>query len=50
MKKARCAIIKHNAKAYRKAVKKVKSLMLDELTEMLHMNRQYLALHLEEYR
>lgn len=41
--KARCAIIKHNAKAYRRATKKVKSLMLDELTEILHMNRQYLA-------
>ena len=41
--KAKRAIIKHNAAAYRKATKKVKSMMLDELAEMLHMNRQYLA-------
>ena len=41
--KAKRAIIKHNAALYRKATKKVKSIMLDELTEMLHMNRQHLA-------
>lgn len=41
--KAKRAIIKHNAAAYRKATKKVKSMMLDELAEILHMNRQYLA-------
>lgn len=41
--KARYTIIKHNAKAYQKGTKKVKSLILEELSEILHMNRQYLA-------
>ncbi|MBP8674917.1 MAG: hypothetical protein KBH34_01285 [Acetomicrobium sp.] len=41
--KAKRAIIKHNAALYRKAMKKVKSMMLDKLAEILHMNRQYLA-------
>jgi len=41
--KARYAIIKHNAAAYRKATKKVKSLMLDELAQDIHITGQYLA-------
>ncbi|MFN3740185.1 MAG: hypothetical protein ACK4TF_05865 [Thermodesulfovibrionales bacterium] len=36
-------IINHNAKAYQKASKKIKSQMLKELSEILHMNKQYLA-------
>ncbi|MFN3395319.1 MAG: hypothetical protein ACK4Z9_00800 [Thermodesulfovibrionales bacterium] len=36
-------IINHNAKAYQKASKKIKAQMLKELSEILHMNKQYLA-------
>jgi hypothetical protein len=41
--KDRYVIIKHNAKAYQKASKKVKSKMLDELSSMLSMNRHYVG-------
>ena len=41
--KDRHVIIKHNAKAYRKASKKVKGQILDELSELLQMNRQYIG-------
>ena len=41
--KDRYVIIKHNAKAYQKASKKVKSEMLDELSAMLSMNRHYVG-------
>ncbi len=41
--KDRYVIIKHNAKAYQKASKKVKTEMLDELSAMLSMNRHYLG-------
>jgi hypothetical protein len=41
--KDKSVIINHNAKAYQKASKKIKSRMLQELSEILHMNRQYLA-------
>ncbi len=41
--KDKYVIINENAKVYQKASKKVKSKMLDELTHILHMNRQYLA-------
>lgn len=41
--KDRLVIINHNAKAYQKASKKVKSQMLKELSEILLMNRQYIA-------
>lgn len=37
------AIIRENAKIYQKARKKVKSEILNELTEILKMNRQYLS-------
>ncbi|MDN5336475.1 MAG: hypothetical protein PWR02_1501 [Synergistales bacterium] len=37
------AIIKHNARAYQKGSKKTKSLILEDLSALLHMNRQYLA-------
>ncbi len=37
------AIIKENAKGYRKGGKKIKSQILDELERVLNMNRQYLS-------
>jgi hypothetical protein len=37
------AIIKVNAERYRKGTKKVKGQMLDELTKVLNMNRQYIS-------
>ena len=37
------AIIKENAKIYQKGRKKLKSQILDELEEILGMNRQYLS-------
>jgi|Deesub1362B_J571_1020462.scaffolds.fasta_scaffold04145_1 hypothetical protein len=39
--KSRYVIIKHNAKAYHKATKKQKSMILDEISGILQMNRQY---------
>lgn len=39
----RLVIIRHNAKAYQKASKKIKAQMLKELSEILHMNKQYIA-------
>ncbi len=41
--KDRFVIINENAKTYQKASKKVKSRILNELTHILQMNRQYLA-------
>jgi hypothetical protein len=41
--KNRYVIIKHNAKVYQKATKKQKSQMLDELSELLQMNRHYIG-------
>lgn len=41
--KERFAIIKHIAKSYKKATKKVKSQMIKELAEMFHMNKQYIS-------
>ncbi|HHN64363.1 MAG TPA: hypothetical protein ENK09_03260, partial [Nitrospirae bacterium] len=41
--KNRYVIIKHNAKAYQKATKKQKAQMLDELSELLQMNRHYIG-------
>ena len=41
--KDRYVIIKHNAKEYQKASKKVKTEMLDELSAMLNMNRHYVG-------
>lgn len=41
--KNKLVIINHNAKAYQKASKKTKSQMLKELSEILHMNKQYIA-------
>ncbi len=46
--KIRFVIINENAKIYQKASKKVKAQMLDELTHILHINRQYLALLLSK--
>lgn len=37
------AILKENAKLYRKASKKLKTQLLDELSHILHMNRKYIA-------
>ncbi len=42
--KSRFVIINENAKVYQRASKKVKARILDELTHILHMNRQYLAI------
>ena len=41
--KSRYLIIKHNKKAYQKSIKKLKTHILDELSEILHLNRQYLS-------
>lgn len=41
--RGKAVIIKHNAEAYQKASKKIKSKILEELSEILHMNKQYLA-------
>jgi len=41
--KGRMSIISQNSSNYRKASKKKKSIILDELTQILHMNRKYLA-------
>ena len=43
-KDGRMALILANARRYRARRKKLKSEMLDELTEVLHYNRRYLAL------
>jgi hypothetical protein len=43
-KDGRMAVILANARRYRARRKKLKSEMLDELTEVLHYNRRYLAL------
>jgi len=37
------AIINKNAKKYQKSAKKIKSKLLEELTKILHINRQYIA-------
>ena len=41
--KNRYVIIKHNHKKYKRASKKIKTAMLNELSEILHMNKQYLG-------
>ena len=41
--KGRMSIVLENSSNYRKASKKQKSIILDELTKILHMNRKYLA-------
>jgi hypothetical protein len=41
--KDRCVIENHNAKCYQRETKKVKNQMLNELSVLLYMNRQYLA-------
>lgn len=41
--KDKSRIIKHNQELYQKASKKVKSRILDELSELLHMSREYLG-------
>ncbi|MCX8031631.1 MAG: hypothetical protein N3A59_08670 [Thermodesulfovibrionales bacterium] len=41
--KDRFVIINKNAKVYQRASKKIKSQMLTELSEILHINRQYIA-------
>jgi hypothetical protein len=41
--KTRYVIIKHNQEAYKKAPKKEKSEMINELSEILNMNRQYVG-------
>jgi len=41
--KSRYLIINHNKKAYQKSTKKLKTRMLDELSEILHLNRQYIS-------
>jgi DNA-binding transcriptional ArsR family regulator len=41
--KTRYVIIKHNQEAYKKASKKEKSEMINELSEILNMNRQYVG-------
>ena len=41
--KDRLSILKNNASKYRKSSKKIKSIMLDELSEILSMNRKYIA-------
>lgn len=41
--KNKLCIIFHNAKSYQKASKKIKTQMLNELSKILHLNRQYLA-------
>ena len=43
-KDGRMAVILANARRYRARRKKLKSEMLDELTEVLHYNRRYLAM------
>ncbi len=43
-KDGRMSVIMTNARRYRARRKKLKSAMLDELTEVLHYNRRYLAL------
>lgn len=40
---AKRSIVKTNAVKYRKASKKMKSTILDELTEITHLNRKYLS-------
>ncbi|MCX7913006.1 MAG: hypothetical protein N2511_00310 [Thermodesulfovibrionales bacterium] len=44
----RFVIINHNAKRYQKASKKLKSQMLEELSKILHRNKQYIASLLRE--
>ncbi|RME67642.1 MAG: transposase [Nitrospirae bacterium] len=41
--KDKIAILKENAPLYKKASKKLKSRLLDELSHILHMNRKYIA-------
>lgn len=41
--KDKSRIIKHNQELYQKASKKVKSRILEELSELLHMSREYLG-------
>lgn len=48
--KDRFVIINHNAKLYQKASKKDKSRMLEELSLILHLNRQYIASLLRKAR
>jgi hypothetical protein len=43
-KDGRMSVVMANARRYRARRKKLKSAMLDELTEVLHYNRRYLAL------
>ncbi len=44
VKKDRFLIIRKNVETYQKASKKVKTQILDELSHILHMKRQYIAL------
>ncbi|MCS7214764.1 MAG: hypothetical protein NZ826_01225 [Thermodesulfovibrio sp.] len=46
--KDRKGIINKNAKVYQRASKKIKSKMLTELSEILHMNRQSCCLFIEK--
>lgn len=41
--KGKMSIIKENARRYRKALKKEKSKILDELTAILHLHKKYIA-------
>ncbi len=41
--KDKIAILRENAPLYKKASKKLKSRLLDELSHILHMNRKYIA-------